>query len=673
MSKSTVLAALAALTLVTQAPHADACGGFFCGRLPVDQTAERILFEVGEDSVTMTTQITFNGDARDFAWILPLPEVPDADSLSVFPQLALTGLDSNSGPVFIQPDDPECYPAIGFGGGGVVTAAAPEAAQDDSEVTVFIEAEVGDYQVAVVESEDPTALIEWLRGEDYRVTGPMEPYIELYTGEAMKFLALKLLDTADVKNLKPFRFTLPGTAPSIPLRMTSLAAEPEMSIVVFVLGQARYEGKNWENVSISDDQIKFNPFSYTFPVQTNWTKLVAEAVNEAGGTGWVTEFAGSTGPYLEQVRAQVESGNFASPEQEEAAGALVDVLEAHPYLTRLYSRLSAEEMTSDPILGQSSEGDVEREHQLQRIVDGIDQCLAENMMEPSVDPCDFATCGAGGLCRPVAIEDSAGTTTELAGCACVPGATARTTFAPDGSGTVICQDQRMSFLNPGDQEIPEVQVLGDPCAGFDCGANGSCLPMNMTPTCVCNEGFVAFGSFGADGQRTTTCVEPLEPVPADFYEERLPDLPELLPGGREVDVPEPAVDPTTDEPEPNMGDSEPTAAEPDPSTGEPDPSTGEPDSSTGEPMASDPTTSEPTAEPGSDEDRSGDPVAAGNEPATGDPTTSTQGSDPNAVEEASSDGGCACSVGSRPVRAPLLLGLGLGMFFAARRRRRQAH
>lgn len=70
--------------LLVPSPAA-ACGGFFCGRQPVDQTAERILFEVGPDSVTMTTQISFNGAADDFAWILPLGEVPIADSLAVWP------------------------------------------------------------------------------------------------------------------------------------------------------------------------------------------------------------------------------------------------------------------------------------------------------------------------------------------------------------------------------------------------------------------------------------------------------------------------------------------------------------------------------------------------------------------------------------------------------------
>jgi MYXO-CTERM domain-containing protein len=226
---------------------------------------------------------------------------------------------------------------------------------------------------------------------------------------------------------------------------------------------------------------------------------------------------------------------------------LLGVLEAHPYLTRLYTRVSAEEMTVDPIFGRSALGDVSRQHQLSRIVNGVDQCSED--MRPSTDPCDFATCGAGGLCRPVparAIDPNTAEDAQIAGCACVPGATARPTFAPDGSATVICQDGRMSFLNAGDRENDSAPVLPDACAGFSCGENGQCVAVNMTPTCVCDQGFVAVGTAAQNGSRGTRCVEPPELVPAVFYQGRLPNLPSDLPGGREVTLSEPLPMPGTD-------------------------------------------------------------------------------------------------------------------------------
>jgi hypothetical protein len=504
----------------------------------------------------MTTQISFNGEAEDFAWILPLSVTPDPNSLSVdFPQAALNALDTNTAPTFNLPTDQACidlYSCPSCAGAG-----PPRSAQVDEGVDVELRAVVGSYEVAVISSEDPEALITWLIDNGYRITSPMRPYIGRYTEEGLKFMALRLTETAEVEDIKPFRFTLPGTTPSIPLRMTALAAEPEMAIVVFVLGAERFEGKNWPNLQISDDQLLYNPLS-PFVLQTNWPKLVAQAVDAAGGQGWVTEYAGASEPYAALVQSQIESGSLA-PDAAEAATALLASLQAHPYLTRLYTRLSAEEMTSDPVLGLSAGGDVDNQHQLSRFVGDVDQC-SEGIFT-STDPCEFVTCGAAGLCRAVLASDvvSGGapvrgvisTGARVAGCACLPGATARPTFAPDGTPTVICQDGRLSFLNPGDRESAAAEVLPDACAGFSCGDHGQCVAINMTPTCVCDQGFVAVPlPPNVEGQRRIKCVEAPDVVPASFYKGRLPALPDDLPGGRQVIITEPIPMPDDGEPNP---------------------------------------------------------------------------------------------------------------------------
>ncbi|WP_437276515.1 DUF2330 domain-containing protein [Sorangium sp. So ce375] len=530
MRKLWAATVMAAAALTTAPRPVEACGGFFCGQQPVDQTAERILFATNQDgSVTMVTQIQYAGAAPDFAWVVPLAEVPAVESLAVFPQLALTALDTATGPQFQWPDDPGCSPPIfaptagGATGGGV----------DDGDVTVHIREEVGPYDVAVIESTDPTALIAWLRDNNFRVNDAMAPYIRTYTSEGMKFLALRLQPDAEVSDIQPFRFTLPSGSPSIPIRLTAVAAEPEMGITVMILGDRRYGPANWPDVEIDDDQIVWRPDDW--PVQTNWTALVARGVDEAGGRGFVTEMSGPTTTIAEQVR-----NVMSSDEQQMAArDALLPLLEGNATITRLYTRLSPEEMTVDPIFRRTDGPAVSNVRVLPRYVEGRDLCGgAPSAGSAAASACDFAACGAGGLCRVV---EGAGGAEPVAGCACVPGTTARTTFDPSGRPTVTCQDLRMSFLNPGDRALPDAPPLADPCATFDCGSNGECVPMNMTPTCRCSTGYVAVGAIAGDGSRQTTCVLPDEPVPASFYDRRVPSLPDSLPGGRPVDVPPPVV------------------------------------------------------------------------------------------------------------------------------------
>lgn len=494
---------LLVLGVVSYASPAAACGGFFCAQQPVDQLAERVVFAVNEEAGTtdMIVQITYSGGADDFAWIVPLGAVPEDGSLATFPQAAMTALDANTVPSFAVT---ACRADAAMPGGGVVETSV------EGGVEVHAWEQVGPYDTAVVESDDPGALVAWLRAHGFRVTRAMEPLIAAYTSEGSVFLALRLTSGSEVSDITPFRMTLPGTAPGIPLRMTALAAEPEMGIVVTVLGSQRYEGANWPNLEIPPSELRavvaFEPFRIRF----NWPEAVARAVDDAGGRGWVTDLAEPTGALVDRLMATPPG----DAEQAEAIAALLDLFEGHEYLSRLYTRLSAEEMISDPVFRRSAGGDVSA-HDGDFLTDGCEL--------PAMDPCAFMACGAGGRCAEVASDGP----DPRAGCACVPGATARTTRGPDGDATVACIDRRMSFVSPGDRETEGALPLPDPCVGFDCGA-GTCVSVNMTPTCDCDRGAVAVGSFTDAGERSTSCVAPLESIPASFYEERLSDDPESL-------------------------------------------------------------------------------------------------------------------------------------------------
>ena len=70
-----LVAPLVALVLVLAvAPGpAGACGGLFCGPIPVDQAGEQIVFTMDEGTITTYVQINYVGKAEDFAWVLPMP------------------------------------------------------------------------------------------------------------------------------------------------------------------------------------------------------------------------------------------------------------------------------------------------------------------------------------------------------------------------------------------------------------------------------------------------------------------------------------------------------------------------------------------------------------------------------------------------------------------------
>lgn len=478
---------LLALALAWLAPApALACGGFFCGQQPVDQQAERILFAVGSTQTDMIVQISYRGEASEFAWVLPLGFVPETSDLGTFSPLALTQLDANTAPIFVRPDDPECGSVLLNGGGSDA---------DTPGVTVHLTDVVGPYEVAVIEGTDAGELVTWLRDHDFRVTDRMTPYVGMYVAEGMKLLALRLIGDRGIEDIEPFRITMPTTTPSIPIRLTALAAEPEMGVLVFVFADRRYGPANWSELEIDPATLRYA--SHAWPAETDYLARVAREADALEGRAFVTEMAGSTTPLLELVQRTM-------PRDDDEARAKTDLetlLRAHPYMTRMYARLSADEMTIDPLFGPHPGPDVPREMQLARIVDGEDMCLTEGLT-----PCDHALCG-NGTCSVVSLD---GFPYRGAACDCPEGTTARASFDPLGQMSVACVDPARSLIDPGDMAGGDAPV-GDPCGAYDCGL-GTCVAVSLTPTCDCDEGAVAVGLRDTDGSRITRCVMPDDTV-----------------------------------------------------------------------------------------------------------------------------------------------------------------
>jgi hypothetical protein len=298
-----------------------ACGGFFCVDTPVDQNAERIIFTQNRDgTVSAYVQIEYTGSAPDFSWILPLPEAIDASDIEV-PEDAMAAfseLEAATDPVFIPPPLPECVTNI---------TLAPMAAAAPSSVEVFASGEVGPYGFDVVGSEDSDALVTWLRENSYRVTEAMEPLIDLYVEEGFVFLAMKLRPDQGVQDVEPVKVTYPSSGPMIPLRLTAVAANPNMAVMTWIFADRQAVPVNYARMEIANEELIF----FGRGRSNNYRQLMSEKADEYGGQAFITEYAAPTRDLV-----------VVHP-------LLQDLSSRYAYVTRLNTVISPEEMTVDPI------------------------------------------------------------------------------------------------------------------------------------------------------------------------------------------------------------------------------------------------------------------------------------------------------------------------------------
>ena len=233
--------ALSALSVVGLPTEADACGGFFCSRSPVDQTAEHIIFTVNADhTVTAYVQIQYAGDKDNFAWIIPAPGVPKL--AADFPDLAMRALDTASQPQYTKRSCNFPPPFAGAAGGA---AGAPGRAVD-AGVTVLAKQSVGPFDTVTLEGTSADVLVKWLQDNGYRITDKMIPLIQPYVEGGMHFVAMKLQADKAVTDIQPLVMQYDSDKPMIPIRLTSVAAQPEMGIVAFILSNRRWAPENYK-------------------------------------------------------------------------------------------------------------------------------------------------------------------------------------------------------------------------------------------------------------------------------------------------------------------------------------------------------------------------------------------------------------------------------------------
>ena len=399
------LALAAASAVLLSAPAAWACGGLFCNATqPVNQAAERILFAVDEAAgeIHMHVRITYQGPPTEFGWLLPMP--PGVDT-ALSSEALFQALDAQHAPRFNLRTEFECAQAIAADAG-----AGFEEDPAGGGVAVLSREPIGPYDRAILEVDDVASLRAWLDENAFQIPEGTDSKLEPYVAAGAVFVALKLLPDSDAGDIVPLRLSFPGNRAAIPIVPTSVAADPDMGIIVHVLGDARAVPVNYRHVHINEAAIDWPNGG------DNYADVVSQAVDEAGGRAFVTDFAGPIDSLIVQTlrpltdaQAQafedlgqlgdleaIDFGLLRDPDvqrilissiepapgltveaylqcpscneqfaehpidgaaiaariDEEVAAPRVHLAElfaAHPYLTRLYTTLSPDEMTRDPV------------------------------------------------------------------------------------------------------------------------------------------------------------------------------------------------------------------------------------------------------------------------------------------------------------------------------------
>ena len=286
---------LLASTLTTASKPLQACGGFFCQTAPINQAGEQIVFRQEGNEITAMVRILYSGSAEEFSWVVPVPNTPE---ISLGSDRTFTQLEFFTRPQFFlerrgeqceqfQPDFSSTADSVGTPGND----------EDDGGVVVEEELTVGPFDIDIVSSDNPDDLAIWLQDNGYELTDRGAELLAPYIIDGMKFVAVKLLSGQDTGNIQPLLMKYTSDKPVIPIRLTAVAAMPDMGVLAWIVADARAVPENYEHVT--PNYTRLNWYTGSSNAYASYQALITDAMNEtAEGQGFATDYAGEIGDEL---------------------------------------------------------------------------------------------------------------------------------------------------------------------------------------------------------------------------------------------------------------------------------------------------------------------------------------------------------------------------------------
>lgn len=285
-----VVPALVVACLVVPS-SSDACGCFAppTPTVPVVQAGERILFALKNGRVTAHVQVQYSGaDGSDFAWLVPMPAVP---TLKLGVDEVFARLEAATAPQYQLSTRGFCGSNAGggaaFGGAGGGSASFGFADAGSGPQVVVVRDSVGPYDYAVLRADSKAPMLEWLRDNRFFVPATTDAAVDPYIRQGGYFLALKLRSGATTGDLQPVVLEYESDVAQVPITLTSVGAEQNMPVRVFMLGDGRAIPRNYHHTVLNDAVIDWASGG------ANLNDVIIRAAREAPGRHtFITDYAG---------------------------------------------------------------------------------------------------------------------------------------------------------------------------------------------------------------------------------------------------------------------------------------------------------------------------------------------------------------------------------------------
>jgi hypothetical protein len=245
---------------------ADLCAfcGFYVAKADtkIFNQASKVVMVRDDDRTVLTLANDFQGDAKDFAVVIPVPTVLEKGQIHVGDNALIDHLDAYSAPRLVEYwDEDPC--AIRYRAQAVPNAPSGAAAPNQSRASalgVKIEAQytVGEYDIVILSAEQSNGLETWLTESGYKIPSGAASVLESYIKQNLRFFVAKVNLEEKGKlgftYLRPLQLAYESSKFMLPIRLGTVNANGSQELFVFALSrQGRVETTNYRTVKLNSD------------------------------------------------------------------------------------------------------------------------------------------------------------------------------------------------------------------------------------------------------------------------------------------------------------------------------------------------------------------------------------------------------------------------------------
>jgi hypothetical protein len=300
--------ATAAIIAQLAAGPASAFCGFYVAQADskLFNTSSKVILARDGDQTTITMASDFEGDAKEFAVVVPVPTFIERKQIGVVDPKTIDHLDRYTAPRLVEyhDEDPCNPPRVAMASAGrppmpVMALSAVDTARQRYGVTIEANYDVGEYDVLILSAKESDGLVNWLTDNQYRIPQGAQEVLGSYIRQNMRFFVAKV-NVERMKGLgngylRPLQVRYQSPKFMVPLRLGTVNAKGPQDLIVYALTKnGRIESTNYRTVKIPSDinvplyvKDEFGPFyKALFERAVTREQMRAVFVEYAWDMGW---------------------------------------------------------------------------------------------------------------------------------------------------------------------------------------------------------------------------------------------------------------------------------------------------------------------------------------------------------------------------------------------------